>query len=292
MRCSGLATRLRLRFGGCSPLSFALEVIIKMFPKWLNIQLNWEQILEKRNIEGFFDNIPIEYKSGQVDAYKRFYEKLKKQIQTETVYLDPSFDLSDIRIVGEKNPEVAAKMAEFQAMLMVKSKSWNYAHPYLVEAYKQYRRCGEFGRANDLFKIIQWSKIEFKLLLAKHNNKDILSKVRLYGESIFMKFVGVTSYWGVGFGRLLMSIIIVVLFASVLNYLIFQYDHCAFKVETNQMSFFSSLYYTIVSMTTLGYGDIVPVKFLAKFVAILQVLVGFFFFGSLVAIFLEKNKIE
>jgi len=26
MRCSGLATRLRLRLGGCSPLSFALEI--------------------------------------------------------------------------------------------------------------------------------------------------------------------------------------------------------------------------------------------------------------------------
>jgi len=30
MRCSGLATRLRLRLGGCSPLSFALSAKSEM----------------------------------------------------------------------------------------------------------------------------------------------------------------------------------------------------------------------------------------------------------------------
>jgi len=100
-----------------------------MFPKWLNIHLNWEKIIANKNIEGFFDNIPVEYKLKKVKAFNKFYKRLEEQIKGQYVTLDPSFDLSNIKELAIKNPEVAAKMAEFQAMLLIANKTWNYAHP-------------------------------------------------------------------------------------------------------------------------------------------------------------------
>jgi hypothetical protein len=49
----------------------------------------------------------------------------------------------------------------------------------------------------------------------------------------------------------------------------------------NQLS--ELLYYSFVSMTTLGYGDLTPVKPLARTVAYLEAIMGQFYVAVLVA---------
>ncbi len=50
----------------------------------------------------------------------------------------------------------------------------------------------------------------------------------------------------------------------------------------------SPFYYSVVTFTTLGYGDVVPADSLAQFFAILEVTVGYIMLGGLLSIFTNK----
>lgn len=52
--------------------------------------------------------------------------------------------------------------------------------------------------------------------------------------------------------------------------------------------FLAALYYSVVTVTTLGYGDIVPVSPMARTVAMIQVLTGYIMLGGLLTIFNNK----
>jgi len=50
----------------------------------------------------------------------------------------------------------------------------------------------------------------------------------------------------------------------------------------------SSLYYSIVTLTTLGYGDVLPASQTAQVVVMLQVVIGYVMLGGLLSIFSSK----
>jgi len=56
-----------------------------------------------------------------------------------------------------------------------------------------------------------------------------------------------------------------------------------FGVEGGDI-FLNSLYYTVVTMTTLGFGDIVPRTWDAKFLLIIQCLISYFMFALVIGI--------
>ena len=41
-------------------------------------------------------------------------------------------------------------------------------------------------------------------------------------------------------------------------------------------SFFGSIYFSLITMSTLGYGDIIPINFYALYIIISQTLIGIF----------------
>lgn len=53
-------------------------------------------------------------------------------------------------------------------------------------------------------------------------------------------------------------------------------------------SWLTSVYYSVVTLTTLGYGDIVPASAAAKVVVILEVITGYVMLGGLLSIFANK----
>jgi len=53
-----------------------------------------------------------------------------------------------------------------------------------------------------------------------------------------------------------------------------------------------SIYYSFITMTTLGYGDIFPVSELTKIIATVQTLVGMFMFAVVIGLFLSKSSQE
>ena len=54
--------------------------------------------------------------------------------------------------------------------------------------------------------------------------------------------------------------------------------------------FHDSIYFSLITSTTVGYGDMVPVSFLAKSLVDIQVLVSFFLISFGVAYFSTTNK--
>ncbi|AEH45283.1 Ion transport 2 domain protein [Thermodesulfatator indicus DSM 15286] len=50
----------------------------------------------------------------------------------------------------------------------------------------------------------------------------------------------------------------------------------------------SPLYYSIVTLTTLGYGDVIPNSLLGQVIAILEVITGYVMLGGLLAIFTNR----
>ncbi|HHO55300.1 MAG TPA: two pore domain potassium channel family protein, partial [Trueperaceae bacterium] len=53
-------------------------------------------------------------------------------------------------------------------------------------------------------------------------------------------------------------------------------------------NFLNSLYFSFVTFTTLGFGDISPISSIAKFLVILEVFIGYLMLGLLVTIISKK----
>jgi hypothetical protein len=94
-----------------------------------------------------------------------------------------------------------------------------------------------------------------------------------------------TSRYGESFGHWGMTNLITVLGYTIIFYLIGHYasepTH-AMVLENGgylEGGIFNYLYYSIVTFTTLGYGDIVPVTFLEKIVAMIEVIQGYVMLG-------------
>ncbi len=56
----------------------------------------------------------------------------------------------------------------------------------------------------------------------------------------------------------------------------------------DRVTWLSSLYYSVVTLTTLGYGDIVPASAAAQGIAMLEVVIGYMMLGGLLSIFSNK----
>lgn len=53
-------------------------------------------------------------------------------------------------------------------------------------------------------------------------------------------------------------------------------------------TWFSPFYYSVVTLTSLGYGDVVPASVPAQFIAMVEVLLGYVMLGGLLSIFANK----
>lgn len=74
--------------------------------------------------------------------------------------------------------------------------------------------------------------------------------------------------------------VIFVLFSWLYTFVGIQYG--------NHPNWIAPLYFSVVTLTTLGYGDIVPVTPLARFVALVEVMIGYMMLGGLLSIFANK----
>jgi len=60
------------------------------------------------------------------------------------------------------------------------------------------------------------------------------------------------------------------------------------KLDGIQPGFLAYLYYSIVTSTTLGFGDLVPLTNVARLVVSTEVILGYFMLGGLISIFANK----
>lgn len=91
----------------------------------------------------------------------------------------------------------------------------------------------------------------------------------------------ITSDCGRSFARwVLWTGVIAALFAVAYSFVTVDYG----DYET----WLSPLYYSVVTMTTLGYGDALPASVAAQVVAMIQVLIGYIMLGGVLSIFATK----
>lgn len=91
----------------------------------------------------------------------------------------------------------------------------------------------------------------------------------------------ITSDCGRSFARWAMwTALISVLFAAGYHYL--EIDYGAYQTAL------SPLYYSVVTLTTLGYGDVVPASGSAQLVVMLEVVIGYVMLGGVLSIFATK----
>jgi voltage-gated potassium channel len=90
--------------------------------------------------------------------------------------------------------------------------------------------------------------------------------------------------------KFLLYFLVIIIVSSTLLYVFDKTDEYG-KVRT----FFDSLWWTFVTITTVGYGDIVPTSFIGKIVAILTMILGIGFVGFIsgkIASFLVEKTIK
>jgi uncharacterized protein YjbI with pentapeptide repeats len=100
-------------------------------------------------------------------------------------------------------------------------------------------------------------------------------------NSYIYKVWSLTSDCGRSFGRwALLTAVIAVVFAFLYGFVEIDYG----DYETG----LSPLYYSVVTMTTLGYGDVLPASTTGQIVAMIQVVIGYVMLGGVLSIFATK----
>ncbi len=84
-------------------------------------------------------------------------------------------------------------------------------------------------------------------------------------------------------GYLLIGILISFIFALLL-----EFDPGALSVAADQIDYSDILYFTMISFTTIGYGDITPVASMARLLAYFSGVVGQMYMGIVTAIIVGK----
>lgn len=86
--------------------------------------------------------------------------------------------------------------------------------------------------------------------------------------SLFTKFIKETHL-----DKLLTVVIVTIISSSIAFYLL----------EEPTLSFIDSLWYVLVTITTVGYGDIIPTTIVGRIIGIILIIIGIFVFSTLTA---------
>lgn len=89
--------------------------------------------------------------------------------------------------------------------------------------------------------------------------------------------------------KLFVIIIIFIIFMIIVNYFIIENDGLNI---TNENSFTDSIYFTVTTVTSTGYGDILPNKKWSKMLVTLQQFFAFFLVISLMEVYQRKDITE
>ena len=97
----------------------------------------------------------------------------------------------------------------------------------------------------------------------------------------------------------IIGLIGLVIFFGIKYYTIYSYNSKNFYILTENLNIksganlFDFIYFSFITITTVGYGDIIPINPTAKFLTIIEVLLGISFVSLILGrLILEKDKLD
>lgn len=158
----------------------------------------------------------------------------------------------------------------------------------LITAYQELE--GTFDKAymkeqaNNMYyeKTKLYSKYYWQI--AKSNEKG---KVWYRTKAFFSRFF----HWYCGYGErppraLFISILFIFIYSWIYSY--FNLIHYASPSMEKSIGWLQSFYFSVVTFTTLGFGDIVPKHGIGQALVAIEVMMGYLLLGTLVAILIRK----
>lgn len=125
---------------------------------------------------------------------------------------------------------------------------------------------------------------KWKAIHDVRQNRGRISRWRRYlSDAIFRLSIG----YGVRLGNLTVTSLIVVCLATLANWQ-FQTELGLAKTGGGSLNFVDAFYFTIVVMTTLGFGDITPGEVFGKLAVSLQALTGFLLLATFASMIFRK----
>ena len=157
---------------------------------------------------------------------------------------------------------------------------------YIAENRNKFKRSKGIKYLHDTCKPILGETTVSRLPLLSREIKDDVYLMSFKKKHPTIHFI----WWlfadcGRSFSRwALWSIIFAVLFA----YLFFSMGTEAFSISKLPFSFETMLYYSLVTFTTLGFGDVIPNTAEASRLVMLEVILGYIMLGGLISILANK----
>jgi voltage-gated potassium channel Kch len=105
--------------------------------------------------------------------------------------------------------------------------------------------------------------------------RDKITRAKFWKERIWHVFQDITSGYGLKKIKIFYSLIVTIFIFSLCNY---YFSHHIFKLG-DVTSLIDSIYFTLVTLTTLGYGDIVPCTPFGKVVIMIEAFIGIAIFS-------------
>jgi len=116
--------------------------------------------------------------------------------------------------------------------------------------------------------------------LTSQLERNKISKSTYYKKRIWHLFHNITSGYGLKLHRIFFTLLAVVLVFSIINFIFRDAFFGSEKIAT----FLDAIYFTLVTLTTLGYGDITPFTQIGRAVIMIQTIVGI----SVISLFLSS----
>jgi len=143
-----------------------------------------------------------------------------------------------------------------------------------AESQGLFERAGRFFQREMIMRRCQLPRLSFRRFLSKvvdlfcgYGEEPV--RVVIFSLIIILSFAIIYFLAGVADGN------------SVVQY------SSAISLEKNMITFFQSLYFSVVTFTTLGYGDLSPIGFTRAFAAV-EAFVGSFTLALFVVVFVKK----
>jgi len=121
-------------------------------------------------------------------------------------------------------------------------------------------------------------------------NKNKLRSNNKYIKFTALKILEITSNYGTSMGRWLLTSLFVTFVFAFCFFVVDFFHKTMLMIDFNTGgTFFDYIYYSIITFTTLGYGEIVPIVFSGKVLASTEVIVGYLMLGVLVNLLGRKH---